>query len=82
MQWQKKNGFKTTLEKPQEPRRKKRIKGKINSLRKDLEHLDRWGKVELLNERTKDQPGNTYKVKDKRLKLVIKELMQRQVATS
>ena len=40
-----------------------RIKHKINSLRKDLSHLDRGSKDELHDEATKDQLRNRYKVK-------------------
>ena len=75
-------GFKTKLAKLQEPRCKKRIKDKINSLTKNLSHLDQWSKAELHNEATKDKLGNRYKVKDKELKLVIEELKQRLVTTS
>ena len=64
----KKLSFKTKLAKPQEPRWRKRIKDKINSLRNNLSRLDRWSKDKLHNEATKDQMRNRSKVKDKGLK--------------
>ena len=68
----KKLGFKTKLTN-QEPRWKKRIKDKINSLRKDLNRLDRWSKDELHNETSKDQLGNRYKLKGNNPKLHLDE---------
>ena len=64
------------LVKPHEPRWKK-IKDKINLLKKDLSCLNRWNKDELHIEATKDQLGNRYWVKDKGLKVVIKELKKK-----
>ena len=78
----KKLGFKTKLAKPQELEWKKIIEDKVNSLRMDFTRLDWWNKDELYNEATMDQLINRYKIEDKGLKVVIKELKQSLVARS
>ena len=76
-------GVKKRESKPkEEPMWKKRIKSKVNTLRKDLSRLDRWDKKELHNDGIKEQLEMKYKVKNKGLNVVIEELKQRIVATS
>ena len=76
-------GIKKKTVKPTEDARwKKRIKTKINMLRKDLSRLDRWCKKELHNSGIKEELEKKYNVKSKGMNVVIEELKQRIVATS
>ena len=60
-----------------EPWWKKRIKGKIASMRKDLSRLDRWNRQELSRTKIQEALKKKYHIPGKKLNVVIEELKQR-----
>ena len=68
--------------KVKEPWWKRRIKNKIEKMRKELSRLDRWKKQEVRNQRLKEEMKKKYQMKNKSIDVVIEELKQRIVANS
>ena len=71
----KKNGLK-------EPWWKRRLKNKIEKMRKELSRLDRWKKQEIRNQRLKEEMKKKYQMKNKSIEVLIEELKQRITANA
>ena len=75
MREKKKNGLK-------EPWWKRRLKNKIEKMRKELSRLDRWKKQEIRNQRLKEEIKKKYQMKNKSIEVLIEELKQRITANA
>ena len=65
-----------------EPWWKKRIKKKIDTMRKEVSRLERWKKQEIKNRRLKDEMRRKYQLDNKSIKVRIEELKRRITANS
>ena len=75
-------GYKKKKKETKEPWWRKRIKMKIETMRKDLSRLDRWNRQELENIKIKESLKKKYNIPKKKLPEIIEELKQRITANA